>query len=235
MENSSRDGNTRPPDLPHLPGEHVTILTSSRLSILSHLTPPIPPPPRSGALPLSPTRYITFPSLSGSLSPFLSAESFTLVLSLSVIRCQFSSVAQSSPTLWDPMDCSTPGLPVHYQLPEFTQIHVHWVGDAIQPSHSLSSPSPAFNLCQHQGLFQSQLFASGGQSIGVSASTSVLPGINPGKNHFGHLKKTMRFSSPGPSPAWSPAALCMVNALLGTLPARQPEKARHCRISRWLW
>ena len=67
---------------------------------------------------------------------------------------QFSSVAQSCPTLCDPMDCSMPGLPVHHQLPEFTQTHVHWVGDAIQPSHSLSSPSPAFNHSQHQGLFK---------------------------------------------------------------------------------
>ena len=68
---------------------------------------------------------------------------------------QFSSVAQSSTTLCDPRDCSTPGLPVHHQLPEFTQIHVHWVGDAIQPCHLLSSPSfPAFNLSQHQGLFK---------------------------------------------------------------------------------
>ena len=65
---------------------------------------------------------------------------------------QFS---QSCLTLWDPMDCSTPGLPVHHQLLEFTQTHVHWVSDAIQPSHPLSSPtSPAFNLSQHQGLFQ---------------------------------------------------------------------------------
>ena len=67
----------------------------------------------------------------------------------------FSSVTQSSPTLYDPMDCSTPGLPVHHQLPELTQTPVHWVGDAIQPSHFLSSPSPpAFNLSQHQGLFK---------------------------------------------------------------------------------
>ena len=57
------------------------------------------------------------------------------------ISVQFSSVAQSCPTLCDPMDCSTPGLPIHHQLPEFTQIHVHWVSDAIQPSHPLSSPS----------------------------------------------------------------------------------------------
>ena len=68
---------------------------------------------------------------------------------------QFSSVTQSCPTLCNPMDCSTPGLPVHCQLPEFTQTHVHWVSDAIQPSHSLSSPSPpAFNPSQHQGLFK---------------------------------------------------------------------------------
>ena len=67
---------------------------------------------------------------------------------------QFNSVAQSCLTLCDPMDSSTPGLPIHHQLPEFTQTHVHWVGDAIQPSHPLSSPSPpAFNLSQHQGLF----------------------------------------------------------------------------------
>ena len=68
---------------------------------------------------------------------------------------QFSSVAQSCPTLRNPMDRSTPGLPVHLQLPEFIQTHVHWVGDVIQPSHPLSFPSPpAFNLSQHQGLFQ---------------------------------------------------------------------------------
>ena len=68
---------------------------------------------------------------------------------------QFSSVAQLCPTLCDPMNCSIPGLPVHHQLPEFTQTHVHRVSDAIQPSHPLSSPSPpAFNLSQHQGLFQ---------------------------------------------------------------------------------
>ena len=68
---------------------------------------------------------------------------------------QFSSVAQSCLTLCDPMNRNTPGLPVHHQLPEFTQIHVDWVDDAIQPSHSLSSPSPpAFNLSRHQGLFK---------------------------------------------------------------------------------
>ena len=68
---------------------------------------------------------------------------------------QFSSVAQSCPTLCNPMNWSTPGLPVHHQLPEFTQTDVHQVSDAIQPSHPLSSPSsPAPNPSQHQGLFQ---------------------------------------------------------------------------------
>ena len=68
---------------------------------------------------------------------------------------QFSSVAQSCLTLCSPMDCSTPDIPVHHHLPEYTQTHVHRVGDAIQPSHPLSSPSPpAFNLSQHQGLFK---------------------------------------------------------------------------------
>ena len=68
---------------------------------------------------------------------------------------QFSSVTQSCPTLCDPMNHSTPGLPVHHQLPESTQTRVHRVGDAIQPSHPLSSHSlPALNLSQHQDLFQ---------------------------------------------------------------------------------
>ena len=73
---------------------------------------------------------------------------------LDLLAVHFSSVAQLCPTLCDPMDCSMPGLPVHHQFPEFTQTHVHRVGDAIQLSHPLSSPSlPAFNLSQHQGLF----------------------------------------------------------------------------------
>ena len=68
---------------------------------------------------------------------------------------QFTSVSKSRPTLWDTMNCSRPGLPVHHQLPEFTQTHIHWVGDAIQPSPPLSSPSPtAPNPSQHQSLFQ---------------------------------------------------------------------------------
>ena len=71
------------------------------------------------------------------------------------IIIQFSSVTQSCPTLWDPMNRNMPGLPVHHQLLESTQTHVHWVGDAIQLSHPLLSPSPpALDLSQHQGLFK---------------------------------------------------------------------------------
>ena len=90
---------------------------------------------------------------------------------------QFSSVAQSCPTLCNPMNCSTPGLPVHYQLPELTQTHVCWVDDAIQPSHPLLSPSPpAPQSLPGSGSFpMSQLFTWGGQSTGVSALASVLP------------------------------------------------------------
>ena len=85
----------------------------------------------------------------------------------------FSSVTQLCPTLCDPMNHSMPGLPVHHQLPESTQTHVHWINDAIQPSYPLSSPSPpALNPSQHQGKVA---FAWGGQIIGVSASASVLP------------------------------------------------------------
>ena len=89
-------------------------------------------------------------------------------------RQQFGSVQLLS--LCNPMKCSTPVLPVHHQLPEFTETHVHRVSDAIKPSHPLSSPSPpAPNPSQHQSFFQSQLFAWGGQSIGVSALASFLP------------------------------------------------------------
>ena len=88
------------------------------------------------------------------ISPLCSNISFC-VLQLSLHSVQFSSFAHSCPTLCDPMNCSTPGLPVHHQLPEFTQTHVHRVGDAIQPSHPLSSPSPpAPSPSQHQSLFR---------------------------------------------------------------------------------
>ena len=93
------------------------------------------------------------------------------------VSVQFSSVTQSCPTLCDHMNRSTPGLPVHHQLPEFTQTHVHWVGEAIQPSHPLLSPSPpAPQSLPASGSFpMSQLFAWGGQSTGVTALASFLP------------------------------------------------------------
>ena len=95
---------------------------------------------------------------------------------------QFSSVTQSCLILCDPMDCNTPGLTVHHQFLELAQTHVHWVSDAIQPSHPLSSPSPpAFNLPQHQGLFQ---WVSSSHQVakvlGVSALASVFPSIIQG-------------------------------------------------------
>ena len=95
---------------------------------------------------------------------------------LNSISIIFSSVAQSCLILCDPMDCSMPGFPVHHQLPELTQSHVHRVGDVIHPSHPLLSPSPCLLSFPALGSFpMSQFFASGGQSIGVSASASVLP------------------------------------------------------------
>ena len=91
---------------------------------------------------------------------------------------EFSSVARLCPTLCDPMDCSMTGFHVHHQLLELAQSHVHWVGDAIWPSHSLSSPSPpAFNLAQHQGLFQwvTSSHQVSKLEFGVSTSALVLP------------------------------------------------------------
>ena len=89
--------------------------------------------------------------------PFVLSKSSlnTKLYKMLCVSVQFSLVAKSCPMLCDPMDCSTPGFPVHHQLPELSQTHVHQVGDVIQSSHSLSSPyPPAFNLSQHQGLFQ---------------------------------------------------------------------------------
>ena len=92
---------------------------------------------------------------SAALSPLRSTELDHCTSDSTVhMNPWFSLVTQSCLTLFNPMDCSMPGFPVHHQLPELNQTHVHWVGDAIQPSHPLSSPSPTFNLSQHQGLFQ---------------------------------------------------------------------------------
>ena len=102
--------------------------------------------------------------------------SFILHIILETNLVQFSSVTQSCLTLCDPMDCSTPVFPVHHQLPEFTQTHVHWVGDAIQPSHPVIPFSSHLQSFPASGSFPvSQFFTSSGQSIGVSASASVLP------------------------------------------------------------
>ena len=102
--------------------------------------------PKQSIHPESPLRLLTYKSTWDNKCAFKL---------LSLWYFQFSSFAQSCPTLCDPMNRSTPGLPVHHQLPEFTQTHVHWVSDAIQPSHPLSSPSPpAPNSSQHQSLFQ---------------------------------------------------------------------------------
>ena len=88
-------------------------------------------------------------------SSLLEVHSPTKEAPVSVASVQFNSVAQSCQTLCYPMDCNTPGFPVHPQLLELAQTHVHWVSDAIQPSHPLSSPSlPALNFSQNQGLFQ---------------------------------------------------------------------------------
>ena len=88
----------------------------------------------------------------GPANPLLDTQTSYYVLRPAV---QFNSVTQLCPTLCDPMNRSMPGLPIHHQLPECTQTHVHWVGDAIQPSHPLLSPSPpALNLSQHHGLFK---------------------------------------------------------------------------------
>ena len=90
-----------------------------------------------------------------NLDSILKSRDITLSTKVRLVSQSVSSVAQSCPTLCDPMNRSTPGLPVHHQLPEFTETHVHQVSDAIQPSHPLSSSSPpALNLSQHQGLFQ---------------------------------------------------------------------------------
>ena len=91
---------------------------------------------------------------------------------------QFSSVAKLCPTLCDLVNCSTPGLPVLHQLSEFDRTHVHWVSDAIQPSHPLLSPSPALNLSQHQDLFQ-----------WVSSSHQMAKVLELQLQHWNHYKQ----------------------------------------------
>ena len=95
--------------------------------------------------------------------------------------CCCCSVAKSCPSLCDPMDCSTPGLPVHHQLPDLTQTHVHWVGDAIQPSHLLLSPSlPTISLSQRPGVFKWV-----GSSYQVAKVLELQPSISPSNEYSG--------------------------------------------------
>ena len=130
--------------------------------------------------------WVSMPTSRGFSNPGIKPRSPTLQMDSlpseppgksPIVRCssvQFSSAAQSCPTLCNPMNLSAPCLPVHHQLPESTQTHAYWVSDAIQPSHPLSSPSPpAFSLSQHQGLFK--WVSSSHQVAKVSASTSVPP------------------------------------------------------------
>ena len=106
---------------------------------------------------------------------------------------QFSSVAQSYLTLCDPRNCSTPGFPVHHQLPEPTQTHVHWVGDAIQPSHPLLSPSPpALNLSQHQGLFKWPKYWSFSFNISPSSEHPGLISFRMDRLHLLEVQGTLK-------------------------------------------
>ena len=106
---------------------------------------------------------------------YCSLQHWTLLSLPETSTVQLSSATQLCPTLCDPIDCSTPGLPVPHQLPEFTQTHLHWVGDAIQSSSVILFSSCVQSSSASGSFRMSQLFTSGGQRIGVSASTSVLP------------------------------------------------------------
>ena len=112
-----------------------------------------------------------------SLADHSYSELFLVAYASSV---EFTSVTQSCPVLCNPVDYSMPGFPVHHQLPELTQTHVHWVGDAIQPSHPLLSLSPpAFSVSKHQGLFQ---WVSSSHQV-----TKVLASISPSNEYSGQI------------------------------------------------
>ena len=132
------------------------------------------------------------------------------------------------------MDCSMPGLPVHHQLPEFTQTHAHRVSDAIQPSHPLSPPFPfAISLSQHQGLFQ-RLFVSGGQSIGTSASASALLIISQGWCPLGLFWSPFR--PRGSQESFSAPQFKSINSLALSLlygPTLTPGKT--IALTRWIF
>ena len=140
----------------------------------------------------------------------------------------FSSV-QSLSGVWlcHPMNRSTPGLPVHHQLPEFTQTHVHWVCDAIQPSHPGSSPSPpAPNLSQHQSLFQ---WVNSSHEVSQSTGVSALASFLPKKSHgWSSLEWTgwISFQSKGLSRVFSKTTV-LTHQFLGTQPSSQSNSHIH--------
>ena len=141
------------------------------------------PPPRDLPNPGVEPRSLKFRALA---SRFFITSATWEAHRMGISSVQFSSVARLCLTLCDPMNCITPGFPVHHQLPEFTQTHVHWVGDAIQPSHPLSSPfPPAFNLSQHQGLFNESL------RIGWSKNWRFCFSIHPSNEYSGLISFRM--------------------------------------------
>ena len=158
---------------------HMAPRNCSRLSVFSEFLA------ESGSV--SNVLYVTvscpgpaahMPCFLGNSSAIFSSEQGIHITWVFEQICCFPSVAQSCPTLCDPMDCSTPGFPVHHHLPELAQTHVHWVSDAIQPSHPLPSPSPpAFNQSfPASGSYPvNQFFVSGGHIVGASASALAFP------------------------------------------------------------
>ena len=155
----------------------------------------------------------------------LSSLSASATLFLVAVGC--CSVAQSCPNLCNPMDCSTSGFPVIHYLLELAQTHVHWVGDAIQPSHPLLSLSPpAFNLSQHQGLFQ--WVSSLHQVVGASASASVLPMNIQGWFPIG-LTDLLSLLSKGLSRVFS-STIVWKHQFFGA----QPSLWSNCHIRTWL-
>ena len=141
------------------------------------------------------------------LSPVVFDEKFAVIgtvvsscimchLSLAAFRSfpLFLSVQFSHSVVSDSMDYSTPGLPVHHQLLEFTQTHVHWVGDAIQPSHPLLSPSPpALNLCQHQGLFKWVSSSQQAAKVLVFSNLMVIGLVNYGGSSYSKFTMLLEF------------------------------------------
>ena len=156
---------------------------------------------------------------------------------------QFSSVAQLCPTLCDPMNRSTPGLPVHHQLLESTQTHIHWVDDAIQLCHPLSSPSPpAFNLSQHQGLLQwvGSLHQVAKGLERQPCWRATLPKVRSSTSSIGVTGEPVRNADAGPHarPTESESAFCqdphksLQSATMDTSPS-ELIRIRHPSVLKW--